>query len=43
MVAALGAGVTQADKKFVGLQDDLGWIQRRPLVCHKTQGERFDC
>jgi hypothetical protein len=37
VIAALGAGVTQADEKFVGLQDGLVWIQRRALVCHKNR------
>ncbi len=34
MVAAFGAGVTQADEKFVGLQGDMDWIWKRALVCH---------
>ena len=34
MVAALGAGVAQADEEFVGLQGD-GSEYGRALVCHK--------
>jgi len=35
MIAALGAGVAEADEEFVGLQDGFGWVRRRVLVCHK--------
>jgi hypothetical protein len=38
MVAALGAGVAEADEEFVGLQDDVFKIGRRALVCHKYEG-----
>jgi hypothetical protein len=36
MVAALGAGVAQADEEFVGLQGGFR-IFLRALVCHKAQ------
>jgi hypothetical protein len=37
MIAALGAGIAKADEEFEGLQDDLVWVQRQALVCHKNR------